>query len=80
VYVIWVANGQPMRPGMVLKVGSGNIGIRLFIERMSPDYRAMDGSRLLVTWALVADHHDANPGFVRFLSEALHPFFLHHYQ
>jgi hypothetical protein len=76
VYVIWMANGKPMRPGTVLKVGSGNIGTRLFIERLSPDYSAVDRSRLLVTWALVADHHQANSGIVRFLSEALHPFFL----
>jgi hypothetical protein len=76
VYVIWMANGKPMRPGTVLRVASGNIGVRLFIERMSPDYRTIDRSRLLVTWALVADHRQANLGIVRFLSEALHPFFL----
>jgi hypothetical protein len=76
VYVIWLPNGKPTRPGIVLRVGSGNIGIRLAIERVSADYDLVDRSRLRVTWATVADHHQLSPGIVRFLSESLHPSFL----
>ena len=70
VYVIWATHPQARRPATVLKVGSGNIGVRLAIERMNPELRSL-GTPLFVTWAVVADHH--HPAIVRYLSAFLHP-------
>ena len=73
VYVIWTPNGQPQRPGTVLKVGSGNIPVRLYLERLNPELRWIGNVPLLVTWATVDQSHQ--PGVVRYLSDRLSPYF-----
>ena len=73
VYVIWTPNARPQRPGVVLKVGSGNIPLRLHIERLNPELRWIGNRTLLVTWAAVSQSHQ--PGVVRYLSDHLFPYF-----
>jgi len=57
VYVIWAPNGKPQRPGIVLKVGSGNITTRLSVERLNAELRWVGKVQLLVTWAVVDQAH-----------------------
>jgi len=72
VYVIWTPNGTPERPGIVLKVGSGNIATRLSLEHMNTDLRWRK-VQLRVTWAEVDPAH--HPGIVQYLSQHLHPYY-----
>ena len=74
VYVIWAAHVNARRPGQVLKIGSGNIGVRLAIERLDPELRLVAPISLFVTWAVVEDHHRHLP-IVRYLNQHLRPFF-----
>jgi len=74
VYVIWSPSDNPGRPGTVLKVGSGNIPIRLYLESLDPELRWFGDVRLLVTWAVVEDPTH-RPWVVRYLSERLSPFY-----
>lgn len=69
VYLIWIA--EPQRPS-VLRVDSGNIGVRLTIDRLDPKLRIFAELPLFVTWATVADH-DQQRGIVRYLSQAWGP-------
>jgi hypothetical protein len=73
VYVIWVPHPMPSRPGTVLKVGSGNIAVRLAYERAHRiQYLPTAPTPLLVTWAEVQNRrHSA--GVVRYLTQHLQP-------
>jgi len=73
VYVIWTPNDKPDRPAKVLKVGSGNLPVRLYLEGLSRELRWIGVSPKLVTWA-VADP-DLHPGIVRYLCQQFSPFF-----
>jgi hypothetical protein len=73
VYVIWTPNGKPQLPGIVLKVGSGNITTRLSVERLNAELRWVGKVQLLVTWATVDQAH--HPGIVQYLSQQLHPYY-----
>ena len=73
VYVIWTPNSNPELPGVVLKVGSGNIPARVHLERLNPELRWIGNRTLLVTWAAVNQSHQL--GVVRYLSDRLSPYF-----
>jgi hypothetical protein len=70
VYIIWIPNPTNNRPATALKVNSGNLTIRLALERTDP-YVYKSPSPALVTWAEVdARHHS---GLVKYLTEMLEP-------
>jgi hypothetical protein len=70
VYVIWVPSVIPVRPGRVLKVGSGRIALQLAYERVDR-LLYVGGRPPLVTWAEVeARHHH---GVVKYLAQHLTP-------
>ena len=73
VYVVWLSHVMPSRPGTVLKVGSGNIAVRLAYERAHRvQYLPTAPAPVLVTWAEVPNrHHSA--GLVRYLTQYLQP-------
>jgi hypothetical protein len=70
VYIIWIPSALPARPGTVLKVGSGNLALRLALERIDP-YVYKSPRPALVTWAEVDPLH--HRGLVRYLTQLLEP-------
>ena len=73
VYVIWTPRGESELPGVVLRVGSGNILIRLYLEHLAPEFRLLGNAPILVTWAVVNPSHQL--GVVRYLADQLSPYF-----
>lgn len=70
VYIIWIPSATPFRPASALKVGSGNLLIRLSLERTHP-YVYKSPLPALVTWAEVDSNHHL--GLVRYLTDVLEP-------
>jgi hypothetical protein len=70
VYIIWIPSPAHHRPATPLKVGSGNLTIRLALERTDP-YVYKSPYPALVTWAEVDARHHL--GLVRYLIQLLEP-------
>lgn len=77
VYIIWIPSAVPNRPASALKVNSGNLAIRLALERTDP-YVYKSPRPALVTWAEVDPRHHL--GLVRYLTEILEPVLWDHLQ
>jgi hypothetical protein len=76
VYIIWIPSALPARPGTVLKVGSGNLAVRLAFERTDP--YVYKSPQPLVTWAEVDSLH--HRGLVSYLTHLLEPAFFWEYE
>jgi hypothetical protein len=72
VYIIWIPSALPARPATVLKVGSGNLALRIAFERTDP-YVYKSPRPALVTWAEVDPLYHL--GLVRYLTQLLEPAF-----
>jgi len=72
IYIIWYAGSGETK---VIKIGTGNIGDKLKVEKISPDVlRYAQFGQLKVTWAIVTDQ-SIIPGIVSFLNQAYTPIF-----